>query len=196
MKNKYSFLIFIFFLFNNNALSEINIEALNISVNKEKNEVMFKNNVSAKDDLGNTFYSESATYNKNKKTFTSSGQTEIITSQGYNVITSNIFFDNSVGKVSSKEVTTIIDTSKNKIYLQSFEYDRNKNLFFSSGKIKVKDVNENEFFFSEIYIDENKKTMVGSDIKAFINDEKLKFNKIRYTYILLSKTISSRPNSR
>ena len=55
MKNKYSFLIFIFFLFNNNALSELNIEALNISVNKEKNEVMFKNNVSAKDDLGNTF---------------------------------------------------------------------------------------------------------------------------------------------
>ena len=67
MKNKY-FFNFYFFLFNNNALSEINIEALNISVNKEKNEVMFKNNVSAKDDLGNTFYSESATYNKNKKT--------------------------------------------------------------------------------------------------------------------------------
>ena len=81
MKNKYFFLIFIFFLFNyNNALSELNIEALNISVNKEKNEVTFKNNVSAKDDLGNTFYSESATYNKNKKTFSSTGQTEIITS--------------------------------------------------------------------------------------------------------------------
>ena len=139
MKNKYFFLIFIFFLFfYNNALSELNIEALNISVNKEKNEVTFKNNVSAKDDLGNTFYSESATYNKNKKTFSSSGPTKIVTSQGYNVITSNIFFDNSVGKVSSKEVTTIIDPSKNKIYLQSFEYDRNKNLFFSTGKIKVK----------------------------------------------------------
>ena len=41
------------------------------------------------------FISESATYNKNKKeTFTSSGQTDnYITSQGYNVITSNIFFD-------------------------------------------------------------------------------------------------------
>ncbi len=196
MKNKYFFLIFIFFLFNyNNALSELNIEALNISVNKEKNEVTFKNNVSAKDDLGNTFYSESATYNKNKKTFSSTGQTEIITSQGYNVITSNIFFDNSVGKVSSKEATTIIDTSKNKIYVQSFEYDRNKNLFFSTGKIKVKDINENEFFFSEIYIDENKKTIVGSDIKAFINDENLKFNKLNEPRIFANSLIISEKKS-
>ena len=70
MKNKYLFLIFIFFLFSyKNAQSELNIEALNITVDKEKNEVRFQNNVLAKDDLGNTFYSESATYNKNKKTF-------------------------------------------------------------------------------------------------------------------------------
>ena len=179
MRSNYIFLILLFFLLSfKNALSELNIEASNISVDKEKNEVNFKNKVTAKDSLGNVFYSESATYNKNKKTFNSSGPTEIITSQGYKVITSNIFFDNSIGKVLSKDITTIIDPSKNKIYLQSFEYDRNKSLFFSRGKIEVQDVDKNEYFFSEIYIDENKKTLIGSDIRAFLNNENLKFNKL------------------
>ncbi|OUW74236.1 MAG: hypothetical protein CBD76_00770 [Pelagibacteraceae bacterium TMED216] len=196
MRSNYIFLILLFFLLSfKNALSELNIEASNISVDKEKNEVNFKNKVTAKDSLGNVFYSESATYNKNKKTFNSSGPTEIITSQGYKVITSNIFFDNSIGKVLSKDITTIIDPSKNKIYLQSFEYDRNKSLFFSRGKIEVQDVDKNEYFFSEIYIDENKKTLIGSDIRAFLNNENLKFNKLNEPRIFANSLLLSEDKS-
>ena len=45
------------------------------------------------------------------------------------------------------------------------------NIFFSKGNIKIKDINNNDYNFSEIYIDEKKKKIIGTDIKAFLNQD-------------------------
>ena len=57
-----------------------------------------------------------------------------------------------------------------------FNYFTEKNIFFSKGKIEVLDVNNNKYSFSEIYIDEIKKKMVGSDVKAFLNSQDIIIN--------------------
>ena len=43
-------------------------------------------------------------------------------------------------------------------------------MFLSAGEIKISDNKKNEYYFTEIYIDEKKKKIVGSDIRAFLND--------------------------
>ena len=52
-----------------------------------------------------------------------------------------------------------------------FKYSTLSRIFFSKGNIKIKDINNNNYNFSEIYIDENKKKIIGSDAKAFINQD-------------------------
>ena len=41
-----------------------------------------------------------------------------------------------------------------------FNYSILTNIFFSKGKIKIKDINNNDYFFSEIYIDEKEKKIM------------------------------------
>ena len=57
-----------------------------------------------------------------------------------------------------------------------FKYIIETSIFFSKGKVNVLDINNNIYNFSEIYIDEKENKMVGSDVKAFLNDESLKNN--------------------
>ena len=56
-----------------------------------------------------------------------------------------------------------------------FEYDRKKVCFFKR-KILIKDVNDNEYKFSEIYINEKNKKIVGSDLRAHFNQKDFKLN--------------------
>ena len=55
-----------------------------------------------------------------------------------------------------------------------FNYNSIKNILFSRGEIELKDKNKNIYKFSEIYIDEKKKKIIGSDAKIFFNDDKMK----------------------
>ena len=55
-----------------------------------------------------------------------------------------------------------------------FNYIVDKNMFLSSGEIKIIDRKNNTYYFSEIYIDEKKRKIVGSDIRAFLNDGSFK----------------------
>ena len=48
-----------------------------------------------------------------------------------------------------------------------------KKIFFSKGSIKVIDINNNNYNFSEIYIDEVKNKIVGSDVKAHLKGIKV-----------------------
>tara|TARA_Y100001936_G_C16067777_1_gene668394 strand:- start:506 stop:2548 length:2043 start_codon:yes stop_codon:yes gene_type:complete len=72
--------------------------------------------------------------------------------------------------VSSNEKTKIIDGDGNTIEVDMFNYLVDKNMFLSSGEIKIKDSKKNEYYFTEIYIDEKNSKIVGSDIRAFLKD--------------------------
>ena len=47
-------------------------------------------------------------------------------------------------------------------------------MFFSQGEIEVLDNRSNKYLFSEIYIDEKKRKIVGSDVKSFFNEDGFK----------------------
>ena len=58
-----------------------------------------------------------------------------------------------------------------------FNYNSIKNILFSKGNIKLEDKNKNIYQFSELYIDEKKKKIIGSDAKIFLMMTNLKLTK-------------------
>ena len=181
MRNNFFFYFFIFFfLIFGKSLSlanELKINSSKVSVDKKSKVIILEGNVSAIDSKNNRIYSESAKYNKSKGLIKTIGKTKIVTSEGYEVEGNNISFDNKNKTISSSNNTKILDKDGNKISVEMFNYFVNKNMFFSKGKIEIKDINNNNYNFSEIYIDEKKRKIVGSDVKAFLNQENIKINK-------------------
>ena len=66
------------------------------------------------------------------------------------------------------------DPDGNQIYLENFEFNINSNIFKSIGFVKIQDKMNNIYEFSQIYIDTKKKEILGTDIKAFLNQEDFK----------------------
>ena len=205
MKNKF-LIIVLFFYFQQVLADQINIKASKINIDKkneitifennvvikdEKNNIIesdyaeydrvkkiikLKNNVKAVDIKNNVFESYSATYDEKQKTIISDGDTKIITSEGYLVEGKNIKLNNNQFLIASNYKTIITDIENNKIYLDNFEYDGQKNIFKSVGKIEIIDKENNSYKFSQIYIDEKKHEIIGTDIKANLNSEIFRSN--------------------
>ena len=88
----------------------------------------------------------------------------------------NIKLNNNQFLIASNYKTIITDIENNKIYLDNFEYDGQKNIFKSVGKIEIIDKENNSYKFSQIYIDEKKHEIIGTDIKANLNSEIFRSN--------------------
>ena len=171
---------------NNISIFENNVEVIDqlnnlfkadyVEYNKSTNFLLLKGNIYSKDVKGNIFKTEEATYDNDKKVFKSFGISNFETLNGYKVKTSDIFLDNKNGLISSQEKTIIEDRDNNKIYLNNFEYLREKNIFKSVGSIKIIDNLNNSYNFTQIYIDENEREIIGSDAKLYMNDRNFKFN--------------------
>ena len=125
--------------------------------NKLTGFIELKNNIIAIDSQKNTIETDYAEYTEQTKLFKSTGPTKIITSDKYIIEGKDMILDNSKNFISSRENTTITDLDGNKIFLDNFEYYTKKNIFKSIGYIKIKDINENSYEFSQIYIDTKKK---------------------------------------
>jgi LPS-assembly protein len=143
---------------------------------KNKKYLILKDNVIATDSLGNIFKSNFATYDEQPKIFKSKGKSSILTKDGYKVNSSDILLDNLNNYVLSKKPTYIEDVQKNNIYLDNFEYQTDINIFKSVGKIEVIDELNNSYKFSQIYIDEKKKEIIGTDAKTYFKHPSFKFN--------------------
>tara|TARA_A100001015_G_scaffold123343_1_gene136714 strand:+ start:1391 stop:3799 length:2409 start_codon:yes stop_codon:yes gene_type:complete len=171
---------------NNISIFENNVEVIDqlnnlfkadyVEYNKSTDFLLLKGNIYSKDVKGNIFKTEEATYDNDKKIFKSFGISNFETLNGYKVKTSDIFLDNKNGLISSQEKTIIEDRDNNKIYLNNFEYLREKNIFKSVGSIKIIDNLNNSYNFTQIYIDENEREIIGSDAKLYMNDRNFKFN--------------------
>jgi LPS-assembly protein len=175
MKNSLlCFLVFIFSFFNLHLIAqELEINSSKVTYDNIKKVTIFEGNVSSKDEKGNEILSEYAKYDKLKNIIETNGETKIITSGGYQVFGSNVVLDDNKKIIYSNNKTRILDEDGNSVFVEMFNYSILTNIFFSKGKIKIKDKNNNDFNFSEIYIDENKKKIIGSDVKAFLNQPEL-----------------------
>ena len=144
--------------------------------NKVKNFLTLKDNVIILDEDGNEFYTEHATYDKNNKIVKSIGNSKIISAHGYIVNTDGLVINKKTDSVFSKTDSTIEDLEGNIISLKNFEFLSNKNIFKSIGEINVKDKMGNSYFFSQIYIDERKKEIIGTDAKSYLNQKSFKYD--------------------
>ena len=206
MKNNFFLIFFLLFYSNFLIAGELDIKAKNITIDKKTRITIFKNNVEVKDQFdnllkadyveynkesnflklmgninssdasGNIFISEKATYDNNLKIFKSLGKTYLETIKGYKVETSDITLDNNKSSITSNKTTIIKDKNDNNIYLDNFNYLKKENIFKSVGSIKVIDKLKNSYNFTQIYIDEKKEEIIGSDAKLFINNKDFKFN--------------------
>ena len=104
------------------------------------------------------------------------GETDIVPSEKYRIQGEDVFYDNIKQVIYSNKKSEITDINGNKIYTDMFNYLTEKKMFFSQGDVKVVDKRGNEYLFSEIYIDEKKRKIVGSDVKSFFNDPTFKTN--------------------
>ncbi len=198
MKNNIFFFFFItFVLFNLNLSSqELEIDSSKIQYDKEKKITIFQENVRLKDEKGNQLFSDYAKYNKFNGIVKTTGYTKIITSGGFEVTGKNITYDNNKKKIQSSYKTQIKDKDGNKIFVDMFTYSILTNIFFSKGNIKVLDINNNDYNFSEIYIDETKKKIIGSDIKAFLKQDDISISKDNEPrFFANTMTLSKKVNS-
>ncbi len=144
--------------------------------NKSTGFIKLRNNILVVDNKNNQMKTEYAEYDEKKKIFKSIGPTQVRTTENYIINGEDIIFDNSINFIKSKKNAIILDEDNNKIYLDNFEYQTKKNIFKSVGYIKIQDKNNNSYEFSQIYIDTKIKEIIGSDIKAFLNNENFKIN--------------------
>ncbi len=205
MKNKFFIILYLFFYSTNLFADSLSIQAKNISIDKDmetsifKDEVtvksdkkliksdyvkynkklgylLIKDNILATDDKDNSIQASTAEYYEESKILKTSGKTKIITSDKYILEGSNITIDNKNNLIKSKENSILTDLDGNTIYLENFEYQTSENIFKSIGFVKIDDNKKNSLEFSQIYIDTKKNEIIGSDIKAFLNDENFKIS--------------------
>ena len=105
-------------------------------------------------------------------------------------------FDNKNKIIKSDFPTKINDPDGNIILVDMFNYNSLKNILFSKGNVKLEDKNKNIYKFNELYLDEKKKKIIGSDAKIFLNDRSLKVDernnpRIFANSILIDKNVSS-----
>ncbi len=168
-------LLFIFYFFSSELLAEnLKIKSSEVKLNKKDSSVILKGNIEAVDENNNTLKSDEAVYLKSEDLLSSIGLTSVTTSENYFFESSNIIFDNKNKIIKSDYPTKIVDPEGNVISVNMFNYNSIRNILFSKGEIRLEDQNKNIYKFSQIYIDEKKKKIIGSDAKIFLNDNSLK----------------------
>ena len=114
---------------------------------------------------------------KKSQIFKTEGNTSFSSDKGYFLESSDIILDNKNKKIFSKKNSILRDVDENIINLDNFEYISDKSIFNSTGKIEIKDKKNNTYFFTQIIIDTKRREIIGTDVKAYLNNEQFKINK-------------------
>ncbi len=154
--------------------ANLEITSSEVKLNKKESKINFKGKIKAKDENNNILNAEEANYSKEDDLLNSVGLTTVNTSENYFFESKNVVFDNKNKIIKSDFPTKIIDPDGNIILVNMFNYNSIKNILFSEGDIRLEDKKKNIYRFKQLYIDEKKKKIVGSDAKIFFNDNSLK----------------------
>ena len=144
--------------------------------NREKGFLILKKNISIIDNKKNKLLTNYVEYYEKDKVLKTIGETKIETIENYYLNGSDIFIDNINKIIKSEKKSILKDQDGNLIYLDNFEYSVENSLFKSIGFIEIKDNKNNEYEFSQIYIDTKRKEILGTDSKTFLNSKDFKIN--------------------
>ena len=180
-------------IFRNNVIIETPknniIKSEYAEYNKKNKKIILKQNIFVKDIYNNIIETNYADYDEVKDVFISKGDTKITTTKKFVITSKNIIFDNKNQTIKSNSKSVLTDVDGNIITVSNFEYQSQNNIFKSIGNIKILDKFKNNYEFSQIYIDTEKKEVVGTDVAAFINNDEFKLNKDNKPRIL-SNTVN------
>ena len=180
-------------IFRNNVIIETPknniIKSEYAEYNKKNKKIILKQNVFVKDIYNNIIETNYADYDEVKDVFISKGDTKITTTKNYVITSKNIIFDNKNQIIKSDSKSVLADVDGNIITVSNFEYQNQNKIFKSIGNIKILDKFKNSYEFSQIYIDTEKKEVIGTDVAAFINNDEFKLNKDNKPRIL-SNTVN------
>ena len=124
-----------------------------VKYNKNSGYLLIKGNIIAIDKNNNIINAEFAEYFEEEETFKTKGVTRVTTSEKYILDGSDILINNKNKIIKSNELSSLKDLDGNKIFLDTFKYQIEKNIFKSVGNVKIIDNKKNNFEFSQIYID-------------------------------------------
>ena len=153
------------------------IVAEKIIYKKSEEFLIAEGNVKITDKMGNILLSDKATYDKPNELIKTLERTELILKKGYTLESKNIYYSTDKKTLNSNESSIFKDTDGNVIETSMFQYDIEKNLFSSVGKIKILDIKRNKYFFKEIHVDTKKKEMIGSDVSVILDEENFGLSK-------------------
>ena len=154
-----------------------NIESDFAEYNKDLGKLILKKNIILTDRYNNILKTNYAEYDEIEKIFFTKGSTELVTTEKYIINSSDLRINKRNSLISSNNQTIVTDEENNNITLENFRYNAESNIFKSIGNIKIKDRNTNAYEFSQIYIDTKKREIVGTDIKAYLNQDNFKIKK-------------------
>ena len=180
-------------IFRNNVIIETSknniIKSEYAEYNKKNKKIILKQDVFVKDTYNNIIETNYADYDEVKDVFISKGDTKITTAKKFVITSKNIIFDNKNQIIKSDSKSVLADVDGNIITVSNFEYQNQNKIFKSIGNIKILDKFKNSYEFSQIYIDTEKKEVIGTDVAAFINNDEFKLNKDNKPRIL-SNTVN------
>ncbi len=147
------------------------IYADKITYEKSREFLLAEGNVKISDNEGNILKTDKSTYDKINEIIVTYNNSELVLKEGYTLNTKNILYRTKKKTLTSDNNSIFTDIDGNIIETTMFQYDIGNNLFSSIGKIKIIDINKNKYFFKEIYIDTNKKEMIGSDVSVVLDQQ-------------------------
>ncbi len=162
---------------------------------KKNGIIKFKKNTRLIDNNNNIITTDNAEYNENSQIFKTYGFTKITTADNYIIESEDIILNKKKDYVFSDKKTKVIDKENNIILMSNFNYQKQEKIFKSIGSIKIKDKLKNEYNFSQIYIDTEKEEIIGSDVSAFLNDDNFKVDKKNNPRVMANTFSSNKEES-
>ena len=145
------------------------IKADKVTYEKSKEFITAEGSVEVLDTLGNILKSDKATYDKINEIISTYENSNLTIKEGYNIKSQEILYDAKNRVLFSNQNSALTDEDGNYVTVTMFQYHIEKNLFSSLGKIKIVDINKNQYFFKELHVDTKKKEMIGSDVSVVLD---------------------------
>ncbi len=145
----------------------INILSDKVSYNKEKQIIIFKNNVLLSDkNAGISIRSNNIKYNRLKDLIFSENSTKFEINNKYKIISSNVYFDRTLNIIYSSENTKIEDNENNIYNLKdNFIFNIEEELIKSKNSVVI-DKNKNKYFFENSIVNLKNNEIAGKELKV------------------------------